>query len=396
MKIELNNHRVSRRLLVVLTLLVALTLTSGAIGAEMGTCNGATVTVPFTDVGGSIFFCQIAEAYFSGLTNGTTATTYSPHDPVPRDQMAAFITRTMDQSIKRSSHRGALNQWWVPDSLNPNALTPVGDGPLAVQSDGTDIWVASDPGNTVTRIRASDGKILETWTGMVSPRAILVTSGRIYVAGGANNGKLYAIDPDQPAGNAVLVTQIGDFPAGMAFDGSHIITANGSSVTNYHVPSGIKITYTNGLSSPSGALYDGANFWITDEGDQTLKKIHVSGQILQTVNVGAGAGFPTFDGTNIWVPNTGGDSITVVRAATGAVLATLTGNGLDGPAAAAFDGERIAVTNYNGNSVSIFRATDFAPLGTFSTGAATHPFAACSDGISFWITLASTDRLGRL
>ncbi len=46
--------------------------------ADTGTCGGAMVTLPFTDVAGNIFFCQIAEAYFSGLTNGTTPTTYSP------------------------------------------------------------------------------------------------------------------------------------------------------------------------------------------------------------------------------------------------------------------------------------------------------------------------------
>jgi hypothetical protein len=58
-------------------------------------------TVPFTDVSSNIFFCQIAEAYFSGLTNGTTPTTYSPDDFVRRDQMAAFTTRTQDAALIR-------------------------------------------------------------------------------------------------------------------------------------------------------------------------------------------------------------------------------------------------------------------------------------------------------
>jgi len=61
--------------------------------------------LPFTDVMGSPFFCQIAEAFFSGLTNGTSATTFSPSQNVTREQMAAFTTRTMDQSLKRGSRR---------------------------------------------------------------------------------------------------------------------------------------------------------------------------------------------------------------------------------------------------------------------------------------------------
>jgi len=78
------------------------TFVSTRLEADTGTCGGATITLPFTDVAASnIFFCSIAEAFFSGLTNGTSATTYSPDDPVSRQQMAAFTTRTLDQSLKR-------------------------------------------------------------------------------------------------------------------------------------------------------------------------------------------------------------------------------------------------------------------------------------------------------
>src|SRR5438552_129772 len=90
---------------------IALSLTlilSGAVSllrADSGTCNNVNLTLPFLDVAGNGFFCQIAEAYFAGLTNGTSATTYGPNDPVTRGQMAAFITRTLDGSLKRGSRR---------------------------------------------------------------------------------------------------------------------------------------------------------------------------------------------------------------------------------------------------------------------------------------------------
>ncbi len=96
---------------VILCLTIAVLLsTSSRLPADTGTCGGAMVTVPFTDVGGNFFFCQIAEAYFSGLTNGTSPTTYSPSDSVPREQMAAFVTRTQDSALRRGSRRAALNQ----------------------------------------------------------------------------------------------------------------------------------------------------------------------------------------------------------------------------------------------------------------------------------------------
>jgi DNA-binding beta-propeller fold protein YncE len=114
------------------------------------------------------------------------------------------------------------------------------------------------------------------------------------------------------------------------------------------------------------------------------------GTVLNTFQVGGIPKYPAFDGTNIWVPNFGSNTVTVVRATgnfLGTVLTTLSGNGLNHPVQAAFDGERILVTNNNANSVSLWRATDLTPIGTFSTGASTQPFGACSDGLNFWITL---------
>src|SRR5689334_17234156 len=122
-----------------------LVILSSRLRADTGICGASSATLPFTDVPGSnIFFCTIAEAFFSGLTNGTSATTYNPHDPVPREQMSAFITRTMDQSVKRSSKRAALNQYWTTQLSNNLTLTGVGDGPKLVQSDGADLWVANN------------------------------------------------------------------------------------------------------------------------------------------------------------------------------------------------------------------------------------------------------------
>jgi hypothetical protein len=118
----LHRRRAYGRALLILSALLLIVITSARMRADTETCGGATITLPFNDVTGNFFFCQIAAAYFSGLTNGTTATTYTPGQPVPREQMAAFITRTLDQSLKRGSQRAALGQWWNarrPDLHNP-------------------------------------------------------------------------------------------------------------------------------------------------------------------------------------------------------------------------------------------------------------------------------------
>ena len=79
----------------------------------------------------------------------------------------------------------------------------------------------------------------------------------------------------------------------------------------------------------------------------------------------------------------------------GAVVATLSGNGLNDPNQAAFDGQRILVTNLNGDSVSLWKAADLTPIGNFSTGSGTGQIGACSDGTYFWITLNKTNQLAR-
>jgi hypothetical protein len=393
-------------------MVVLLTAASTRLAADTGNCGGATTTVPFTDVMNSVFFCEIAEAFFSGLTNGTTPTTYSPSDLTPREQMAAFVTRTMDQSLKRGSRRASLDQYWTPTSLDGIGFTPVSSEPRMVKSDGTDVWVASalqDGSGTVSRVRCSDGKLLETWTGAAFSFGVLVAKGRIFVTGNDNPGKLYQIDPTQTAGVVTTLTSsLGFFPRGIAFDGARVWTANEGVLQ----PGSVSIvtlnpvsvtTIATGFIAPYGMLYDGSNIWVTDSGDSTLKKLDASGNILQTVSVGNEPRFPAFDGTNIWVPNVNAVTVTVVRAATGTVLATLSGNGMNGPFAAAFDGERIMVTN-NGfhamaamrpGPVSLWNAASLAPLGSISFGTSSFPRGVCSDGLNFWIALQGTNQLAR-
>jgi hypothetical protein len=409
-----HTRQIKPRFLLLSLLLIGLIVAATRLRADTGSCGGASITSPFTDVPATnIFFCAIASAFFSGLTNGTSATTYSPGDFVTREQMAAFITRTHDSSLRRGSRRAALRQWWTPQNYTEVGVTTVGISPVAVESDGADLWVANRDAYTVSRVRASDGKLLETWTGADSAHGVLAARGDIYVTGSTSPGRLYRIDPTAPAGNVAIVTSnLGDQPRGIAYDGNRIWTANsGGSVScirfSFICNPVCVTTVTAGFSVPRGMLYDGAHIWVTDEGDHKLKKLDERGNILGTpIAVGFSPGFPVFDGVNLWVPSAS-DSVTVVRVkdvagnplTTPFVLATLTGNGLDGPVTAAFDGERMLVTNQLGNRVSLWKAADLTPLGTASLlplgGQGTAPTGACSDGLNFWVTLRSTAKLVR-
>jgi hypothetical protein len=363
---------------------------------------------PFTDV--TPQFCPyVLEMYYLGITAGTSATTYSPDDPLTRGQAAVFVSKGINQALARSSPRAALGQWWTttpPFDLGLS-VTDLGALPFAVACDGADVWVTNH--TNVYRVRASDGRLLETWTGATNGRWIVIAMGRIFVVGntsiarpGGNvDGVLYMIDPAQPPGDVTTVaTGLGANATDLAFDGSRFWITNplapGASSVAIVTPGASTpwavTTLTAGFDLPSGVAFDGTNVWVSDLHAGDLLRLDANGAVIQNVHTGT-PGRAVFDGENLWVP--AADSVAVVRAATGDIVATLSGNGISGTQSAAFDGTRVLFTNFNANTVSLFRAADLAPLGAFSTGASSLPEGVASDGTNFWIALDGTGKLAR-
>ena len=370
------------------SILAVIAILAGASSGLLGTCG------PFTDVAADAFCPFVLEVFYMGITTGTTATTYDPTGNVSRLQMAAFLSRTVDGVLKRGTRRAALDHLWNAATQ----VTTVGNAPIGVKSDGADVWVANSGSGTVSRVRASDGKLLETWTGSTQGRAVVCAGGKVdVVAATSPNGVLYQLDAFQPAGAVTVVaTNLGDVSRAMTFDGTRLWTANNSSisiVTPADNPPWTVTTVTAGFNTMAGVVFDGSRVWATDGTLGTLVQLDAAGAILQTVTVGSAPQAPVFDGTNIWVPNLTGSSISIVRASTGAVLATLTGNGLSSPLAGAFDGQRVLMTSNNSNNVSLWKAADLTPLGFFDVGA--FSTRACSDGVDFWITQAAPGKLVR-
>jgi len=165
-----------------ISLMTSLTILSTRLQADTGSCGGVTITLPFTDVMASPFFCQIAAAYFSGLSNGTSATTYSPTANVTRDQMAAFTSRTMDQSIKRSHTRAAIGEWWTNRSLLRLGTTTGYHNPQFMTCDGLTVWVSNTQGDSVSRVDVKTGQLICTLTGVSSPERRVIISAHVFIA----------------------------------------------------------------------------------------------------------------------------------------------------------------------------------------------------------------------
>jgi hypothetical protein len=327
----MNSYRRGRRVLAA-CLLVAASLLSGAVSV-LAVCG------PFTDFTDAQFCPFVLAIFYSGITTGTTPTTFDPTANVSRLQMAAFLSRTVDATLRKASLRASHRQNWTTKDPSAFGLTTLGAAtPGFVESDGEDLWV-SHAGGTVTRVHASDGRVLGAWTGASSAQAVLSAMGRIFVAGATNLGRLYRIDPSAPAGAVTTVaSSLGQASRGIAFDGQRVWTANngqgntGGSISiitpGASIPWSVT-TVTSGFTAPEGILYDGSNIWVIDTNAGTLLKLAANGAILQTVTVQATPRHPVYDGVNIWVPASNG-RISVVRASTGAVLSTASDGSLGG------------------------------------------------------------------
>jgi DNA-binding beta-propeller fold protein YncE len=388
-----------RRLFLVVGIAIAGATGVGPVQAQ-NLCGGVDYPFPYTDVSavGAAFCPGIMEAYVTGVSKGTSATTFSPDETVTRVQMTTFLQRSLDQGLGRESRRSALGQSWTPQNTNAMQTIALG-GSQRCAADGEAIWASTF--GTVVQVQASTGKVLGTWTGATSSRGVVVAAGEVFVVGTDSPGNLYVIDPTQSPGTiTTAASTLGNEPVSIAFDGANLWTANfeGSvSIITPRSPYSVT-TVSTGFSAPEGIVFDGNSIWVTDASAGTLLKLNPAGAITQVVTVGSTPEYPVFDGANIWVPNSGDNSLTVVQASSGSVVATITAdasNQLDQPYAASFDGERVLVANLGNSTATAFKAADLSFIANVSTGSDTFPKDVCSDGLNFWVNLNGTGNLLR-
>ncbi|HWY54574.1 MAG TPA: YncE family protein [Terriglobales bacterium] len=132
---------------------------------------------------------------------------------------------------------------------------------------------------------------------------------------------------------------------------------------------------------PYGLAFDGANMWVSNNGDSRVSKLRTSdGANLGMFNVGYGPVGLAFDGANIWAANSFDNTVTKLRANDGKNLGTFPVGKV--PYYLVFDGEAVWVTNTQGTSVTKLRASDGKNLGTFADNGA--PAGIAFDGTYIW------------
>jgi DNA-binding beta-propeller fold protein YncE len=136
------------------------------------------------------------------------------------------------------------------------------------------------------------------------------------------------------------------------------------------------------VTNPLGLAFDGTDIWAAlNLGSGRAAKISGTGAptVLGEFSAGVFPGFITFDGSSIWVSNSGSGNLTKLRAADGSSQGTFPGGGVNNSGAAAFDGTNLWVV---GGSLLKLRPSDGQVLASFPiTGG-----AIAFDGSNLWVT----------
>ena len=206
----------------------------------------------FDDVPDGKFYSESVQwAFDNGVTTGTSATTFSPDDPVTRGQNVTFMYRHQKQVI---------------DPLLDDIRTDVN----TAQTTAAGAQTAASAAQTTAAGAQTAAETAQT-TADANTAAVDTNAGEL--AGLASSRERAALLQWQDWQATVTV---GDGPTGVAFDGTHIWAANFSdgTVSKIVAATGFAATINVG-DLPYGVAFDGTHIWVTNIGDDTVSKIPV-------------------------------------------------------------------------------------------------------------------------
>jgi hypothetical protein len=275
--------------------------------ASAGTQIGATIENSAVTVTGGVFTAELdfglaaftgSERYIEIRVRRNSVESYVVLTPRQRVASVPYAVRAASADVEpRLKLLGAM-RW---DQLRAQTFYPM-TSISGIAFDGTYLWIAKNPNNTVTKMRPSDLAPLGTFSVGSHPKGMASDGTNIWVANFGSNTvtKLRASD------GAVQGTYpTGSGPVAGAFDGTNIWVAYNGGVTRLRASDGFNLGNLSGPATPNSILFDGTYFWVSTSASNTAK--------FNTNGVYQG-GFPAaggvaFDGSHIWLsPTAGGQS----------------------------------------------------------------------------------------
>lgn len=230
---------------------------------------------------------------------------------------------------------------------------PVPDSPGLATFDGENIWVTHAGEDVVSKVRVSDGQILGSFAVGQYPNGILFDGENIWTSNLVDQSltKLRASD------GALLGTFPVSHARGMTFDGENIWVANDfdRTVTKVRASDGAIQDVIRAGKYPTNVLFDGVNIWIADSGlsisgNKVTKLLARNGRFQGQFTVDDGPGAMTSDGTHLWVSCFKHDTVVELGIKDGSLTAVYELR--KGLYDILFDGSSIWVTNSGDDKVT--------------------------------------------
>ncbi len=261
---------------------------------------------------------------------------------------------------------------------------PVGLTPTDLVYGGGHIWVVNMMSNSVSKLTA-DGHTVGEFPAGTLPRAVAYDGNSIWVS--TSLGEVLKLSQE---GDTLLKVQLEGILTSIVFDGRFIWVADtvGGAITKILPTGEIEGSFNVG-AKPVDLLYDGNHIRVANEGNDTLLKLDVNGQVLKTVHAEQ-PGALAFDGENLWTTNTGfpyipGSTVTKFDTEGRMLGVHLTG---PNPTDILYADGAIWVANaqsdFNVGGAYVTKlSTEGESLGSFRIGS--HPEALAHDGSNLWV-----------
>lgn len=309
-------------------------------------------------------------AFFSLLMLGVAVTLTNAH------------SQTVEQRI--------TNKWWT-GSKNYTIGSTTSYSFVEALFDGRYIWVGNHNGQSVSKIDPVYGTVLGTYPTPGKVAGIIFDGENIWASNRYSGtiSKLRASD-----GVLVGTYAVGNGPQSFAYDGTYIyvtLSASNKVVKVNQATGAVVATYSSGGMYPNGITFDGSNLWVSNSGTASILQMSRTGTVIRTVPTPAGTMYSAFDGTYIWATAMTANTVTKINASTGAVV----GNYPTGayPTGIDTDGTSVYVANQNSNSISVLRSSTGGLVKTIPVGA--NPLDLAFDGRSLWSANSQTNSVSR-
>jgi hypothetical protein len=176
---------------------------------------------------------------------------------------------------------------------------------IAVTSGFGSVWALDGSrAGTLTRIDPSTNAFpARIEVGTSAPYNVWAGAGSIWVAGD-QAAEIVRIDPTT---NAVVAhIAVGDGPADLAFDGPDVYVIDHRDRTLFRVDAHTNTSHlvaTIPGDAPERIVWVNGHLWITGRGTDLLEVDPNNGDVLRTVEIGAGGIDVVADGDTLWVPS---------------------------------------------------------------------------------------------